>query len=282
MKKIILITLLCAFPFAGAHAEYLYLKDGQVIQGTIESEDAEGYNVKTKYQTKRVPRGDVTRIMFGERKMEPIFLLMNDGSSKKGFLVDQDAEKIIMREKENSPGEITVLKKDIRQMSASEIVPLNPSIYARAGYFFPLNSGGSELKPAPAFFAGSDINFQYIRNTRVLLEAGYADCGSSNSGLYMRFIPLIVSAKYYYTIGSSSFSVIPGITAGMTLIDFDDGENSKYRCFAGTAGGGAGFGYELMKNSLYVAGYTDYLFFSDRKKLLHTVTASISVSYRFK
>ncbi len=282
MRIFPVVVILCAFTYTGLYAEYLYLKDGQVIQGTIESEDAEGYTVKTKYQTKRIPRGDITRIMYGERKMEPIFLLMNDGSSKKGFLVDQDAEKIIIREKEDSPGEITVMKKDVRQISASEIVPLNPSVFVRAGWFLPLNSGGSKLKPAPVYFAGSDINFQYIANMRILLEAGYADCKSSNRNLDMRFVPLILSARYFYHIGSTSLSIIPGITAGVTLIDFNDGENSKYRCFAGTAGCIAGIGYEIVRNTFFVEGYSDYLLMSDRKKMLHTVTASLSFSYRFR
>lgn len=281
MKKYIITILLCIFTATALHAEYIYLKDGQVIQGTVESEDASGYKVKTKYQTRWISRGDVVRIMFGERKMEPIFLLMNDGSSKKGFLVDQDAEKIIMREKEDSPKEITVLKKDVKQTSGSEIVPLNPSINIRAGYFFPLNSGGSELVPSPAFFAGSDINFQYIKNTRILFEAGYINCESSNDGLTMRFIPLMVSLKYYYSIGSTAFIVVPGISAGMTLIDYNDGENSEYRGFAGTAGCGLGLSYEIIRNNLYIDAGSDYLLFSDRKSMLHAVTGSLSVSYRF-
>jgi len=281
MRKFIITILFCTSTWTLLSAEYLYLKDGQVIQGTIESEDSNNYKVKTKYQTKLIPRQDVIRIMFGERKMESIFLLMNDGTSKKGFLVEQDAEKIIMREKEDSPKEITILKKDVKQMSGSDIVQLNPSVYFKAGYFFPLNSGGAELNSAPAFFAGSDINFQYIKNTRVLLEAGYISCGSSNDGLTMRFIPLLLSLKYNYYIGQSSFSVIPGITTGMTLIDYNDGENSEYRGFAGTFGCGLGFGYEVIKNSLYMALSSDYILFRDREGMLHSAAGSLAVSYRF-
>ena len=283
MKKFILvIIILCATAFTALHAEYIYLTDGQVIQGTVVSEDKDYYTVETKYQTRRIARDEVIRIMYGERKMEPLFLIMNDGTVRRGFLVDQDADKIIMREKEDSPNEITILKKDIRQMSASEIIPLNPSVYLRAGYFYPFNSGGSELDGAPAYFAGSDFNFQFINNVRILVEAGFINCESSNPGLFMRIIPLQVSPKYYYSIGSTQFSLIPGISAGISLIDYDDGENSQYRGFVGTAGCSMGVGYEIIRNTLYTAVSMDYMFFHDGEEMLHSLMASFALSYRFK
>lgn len=282
MKKFVLMLILCAVPFTALRAEYLYLKDGQVIQGEIVSEDAAFYTVKTKYQVRKVARDDVLRIMYGERKMEPIYLIMNDGTTRKGFLVDQDSEKVIIREREDSAKEISIPKSEIRQMSAGEIVPLNPSIYLRGGYFIPLNSGGARLNSAPAIFAGSDMNFPFIRNTRVLIESGYINCDSPNQGMTMRFIPLLLSLKYHWQIGSSPFTIIPGITSGITLIDFNDGENSEYRVFAGTAGCSIGAGYEFIRNTLYSSVTADYLLFNDREATLHTLTVSASVSYRFK
>ena len=279
MRRLFLIILFCIFAWSGLHAEYLYLKDGQVIQGTIESEDANGYNVKTKYQTKWVPRGDVVRIMFGERKMEPIFLLMNDGTTKKGFLVDQDAEKIIIRDKEDSPKEITILKKDVKQMSGSEIVKLSPSITVKAGYFFPLNSGNAELKAAPFVMAGSDMTFVYMKNIRVMAEAGYAKCEGEYKDFYMMFVPLLASASY--NIGFNRFYIAPGITAGTTLIDYNNGETGKSREFALTAGCRLGLIYEIVDNSLYLSLNSDYMYMADKGGNLHTAAATAGISYRF-
>lgn len=284
MNRIIRITVFVSILFAvssyGAFAEYIYLKDGQIVQGTIVSEDATGYSIKTRYQTKWIPRNDVIRIMYGERKLEPISLLMNDGSTINGFLVDQDAEKVIMRKKEDSPEETTVLKSTIRQMSGSEIVPLDPSIFVRAGVFAPLNSRGSKLKPAFCFFAGSDITFQWIKNIRLLAEAGYARNKSAHSGLYMQFVPVQASAIYDIRV-AGNFHIMPKISGGVSIVDFNDGEGTKERSVAGMGGAGAGFVYEISERHLYAGLWGDYFVMRDKSALLHGYSATGGVSYRF-
>jgi hypothetical protein len=146
LQRMIALCALMLIP-ALLNAEFIYLKDGQVIQGAIIAEDAQFYTVKTKYQTRKIARDDVIRIMYGERKMERVYLLLNDGTRDGGYLVDQDAEKIILRDTETSPKERIVLKSKVKQMSSSEIIPLEPSLTFRGGIFLPFNSEGAKLKP---------------------------------------------------------------------------------------------------------------------------------------
>ena len=277
MKKVALAVILL-FSFT-LKAEFLYLKDGQVIQGKIISEDAESYTVQTKYQTRRVNRTEVTRIMYGERKLERIYLLMRDGTKMDGYKVDEDAEKVLIREKEDSPREISISKKDIKQMSQTEIIPLNPSINARLGIFYPLNSQGSKLKPAIGIYLGSGMNFQLIKDTRINFEAGYAKNKSEHSGLYMRFIPLTASMEKNINFGRLHLN--PKFTLGGVILDYDDGETDPQREFAFLAGVGFSSAYEVIERTFFITFDIEYQLILDKKGKLHCLLPTLGASYRF-
>ena len=277
MKKIALAAALL-FSFA-LKAEFLYLKDGQVIQGKIVSEDAESYTIQTKYQTRRVNRNEVTRIMYGERKLERIYLLMRDGTKMDGYKVDEDSEKVLIREKEDSPREISISKKDIQQMSQTEIIPLNPSINARLGIFYPINSQGSKLKPAIGIYLGSGMNFQFIKDTRINFEAGFAKNESEHAGLYMRFIPVTASIQKNINFGKLSFN--PKFTVGGVILDYDDGETDPKREFAFLTGAGFSSAYEIVERTFFITLDAEYQLIFDKKGKLHCLLATLGASYRF-
>ncbi len=274
-----LLAIIFLFLWTHLDAEMIYLKDGQVLKGRIVRETNNEITVRTRFQTKRIRRGDIIRIMYGERKMEKIYLLMKDGTTRTGFLVDQDASKVIIREKEDSAEEITIGKSGIKQMSTSgEIIPLNPSIRIRGGYFYPLNSRGAKLKPARSVFAGSDMNIQFIRNTRLILEAGYIKSQGESEGLTMRFIPLTAGLMYDLPLGS--FHLVPRLSVGTSIIDFNDGEGETSRSFAFASLGGIGLTYELLDRHLYAGLWPEYTMMRDGKGTLHTITVSLGITYR--
>jgi hypothetical protein len=277
----LLLTLTVVLLFASAiSAEMIYLKDGQVVQGKITAEGTNDITVQTKFQTKRINRNDILRIMYGERKMEKIYLLMNDGTTQTGFLVDQDASQVIIRDKEDSPKERTIPKTQIKQMSTSgEIVPLDPSISVRGGMFYPFNSRGAKLKPAAMVFAGSDFNVQFIRNMRFIAEAGWAKNKSKQKGVSMQFIP--IQAGFIYDIAFSRFHIMPKATFGTSIIDFDDGEGDQERSFAFSSFVGAGFVYELSERHFYIGLWPSYTYMRDKSGNLHGIDASFGAAYRF-
>jgi hypothetical protein len=284
MKRITLIfivTFISVLSETAVFAEFIYLNDGQVLQGKIVSEDTKEIVVETKFQKRTIRRDDVLRIMYGERKMEKVFLLMNDGTLRNGFKVDEDATQIFMRDTEDSPKEYTIPKSQIKQISGNEIVLLSPSIAVRLGIFMPLNSKGAKLKAGPAVYAGSDITLQTLKNIRVLGEVGYSKCGSSHAGLYMQFIPAQACAYYNIPLSSSPLYLCPKISLGVTMIDFNDGEGSKTRSFAGHIGFGAGIVYEISKEHLYAGLWSDCVVMRDSSSTLYGVSATLGISYRF-
>ena len=270
---------LCAMITSALHAEVIYLKDGQVVTGVIVAETTEDITVKTKYQMKRIKRADVTRIMYGERKMERITLLMNDGTTIKGFLVDQDAEKYIIRDKEDSPEERTIPKSSVSQTSGGDIVPLAPTIMLRGGVFYPVNSGGSKFKPAAFGMASGDVTFRWIPNLRVIVEAGFSRCTGDTSGLYGQFVPLQVGG--YYDVPFGAFHLQPKMAIGTTMFDFNDGEGSSSRSFAFSSSAALGLVYEIVDRHFYIGLWPEYYFLRDSSDMLHSVSASIGLGYRF-
>ena len=79
MKKRLMVIITAAMLICSlnAYAEMVYLKDGQVISGKIISEDRVWITVKSKYQTVRFKRSEIKRIMYGDRKMEEIYIDSN-------------------------------------------------------------------------------------------------------------------------------------------------------------------------------------------------------------
>lgn len=277
----LLVTLSVILSFASSiYAEMIYLKDGQVVQGKIVGEGTNDITVQTKFQTKKISRNEILRIMYGERKMEKIYLLMNDGTTQTGFLVDQDASQVIIRDKEDSPKERTVAKTLIKQMSTSgEIVPLDPSIAVRGGVFYPFNSKGAKLKAAPIVFGGSDFNLQFIKNTRFIAEAGWVKSKSKQKGVTMQIIP--IQAGLIYDFSYSRLHLMPKVTFGTSIIDFNDGEGDQERSFAFSSFSGLGLVYELAERHFYAGLWAEYAYMKDKSSYLHGMDVSLGFSYRF-
>ena len=217
--------------------------------------------------------------MYGERKMEKITLLMNDGTTVKGFLVDQDAEKYIIREKENSPEERTIPKSQVSQTSGGDIVPLAPTVMLRGGVFYPLNSGGSKLKPSAFGMLSCDMTFRWIPKFRVLAESGFSRCSGKTSGLYEQFVPLLAGGVYDIAFGS--FHLNPKLSLGTTMIDFNDGEGSSTRSFAFSASASIGFVFEAVDRHFYLGLWPEYYFMRDSSDMLHCAAATFGMGYRF-
>ncbi len=226
--------------------EIIYLKDGQVLKGAIIHEDKESITLQTKYQARKIYRDHIKRILYGDRAMEKINILLRNGKILRGFLVDQDAEKVIFREKRDSTEEVTLRKVSIKQMSPDEIKLLSPDIFFHLGYYLPVSKGKTELSISPLYTLGSGINFIWINRTRLTLEAGYSRIrGKENKDEYMQNIPVTLNSLY--SIPFAHFNLVPKIGMGCVISEFKDSENNRYRSYDLTAGMGAGMEYGLTK-----------------------------------
>ena len=162
-------------------AEIVYTKDGQVIKGNIIRENRRYVYIKTKYQVKRIKRRLIKRILFGDREMERVFIVMNDGTTIRGYLIDQNSKKIYLRKDKNSAKETVILKRKVRQMSRDVLIPLEPDFSIRAGIFVPFMPTGSKLKLAPIFRGVFSFNLPWFNRTRLGIESGYVKSYSDSN-----------------------------------------------------------------------------------------------------
>jgi hypothetical protein len=279
-RAVVIFILVIFFLPIRAIAETIYLKDGQILKGSIVDENSKTIFLKTRYHTRKIYRDHILRIMYGNRDLESVYLHLKDGSLINGFLVDQDSEKIIFRTEKNSPDEKTILKSNIRQISGEEIKLLYPDISFSAGIYYPVNSGGAALSPAPVYFAGSGFNFTPIDNSRILFEIGYTKSRSSeNSGRAFQFIPLTVNALY--SIQMSSLNIVPRAGVGAAMVSFDDGEGGEYTGYDFTASLGAGIDYIVKRYGIRITIITEYNVILEGTETLGSLILRAGFNYRF-
>jgi sRNA-binding regulator protein Hfq len=261
------------------NSEIIYMKDGQIFKGPVIKEDRTTVTVKTSFQTKQIYREHISRILYGDREMESINILLKNGTLLKGFLVDQDKNQVVFREKRNSPRERTILKSNISQISPEEILLLYPRIYVHTGYFVPLAAGKTELTASPLFMIGTGMNFTWIENTRIALEAGYTKSrGKENSDEYMEFIPVIAGMKYLIKV--SCFSIIPKLGVGMGILQFNNGEGSGHRSYDFLTGLGVGLVHEFRKSGLSAGLWGEYIIMYE-ERTYNSVFLKAGFGYRF-
>ncbi len=280
----ILILLIIAAGIAyvlPVHAEIIYLKDGQVLKGSIVFENKKIVKVKTKYMTRILKRAHIKRVLYGERDMEQIYILLTDDTVIQGFLVDQDATKVVYRIKKNSPKDITISKTKVVQLSREEIKLLNPDVYVKPGLFIPLNIKGAKIQPAFGLLAGSSLTFSYIKGMRAFFEAGYSKCiDSEDSSRYVQFIPILVGFNYTIPI-LNRLSVVPKLGVGLTIVDFIDNEGDEARGFDFTATAGVGTVFRLIPKLVDVGVYADYFMIIEKDSQFHNIMVSGMVSVKF-
>jgi sRNA-binding regulator protein Hfq len=263
-----------------SYTEIIYLKDGQVLRGAITHEEKESVTIKTKHQVRKIYRDHIKRILYGDRPMEKIHILLRNGKILKGFLVDQDAEKVIFRKMKDSAEEMTIRKFNIKQISPDEIRLLSPDIFFRFGYYFPMSKGRTGLSISPIYTLGSGINFIWIKRTRVELETGFSRIrGKNDKDKYLQIIP--VSLRATHAVPFSYVTIIPVIGAGYALLEFKDSENNKSKSYDPTASIGIGMEYPLMEKRFNIGVRLEYNMIFEKDTVFKSVIARAGIDFLF-
>jgi hypothetical protein len=282
-------------------AEIVYLNDGQIIKGSIVREDKTHITVKTKFLTRKIVRKNITRILFGQREMEKVYILFKDESILEGFLVDQDNKKVIFRPGKKTATEKIYEKTNIVQISSTPIYLFKPRVSARFGYFIPFVSGKSNLNAAPVFLAAYDILFPWPKGSRIIFEAGVSRMESdTNKNLFLQTIP--ISAQFLYEIpvlkgiqlfnkdAKFSASTAKHLTKlwlknragfGTVWSNFETGEGEKYSGLHYMFLFGLGVSYPVFTPNVRVAFDTDYVIMKDSKKTQHNLWFTLGGTYKY-
>ncbi len=266
-------------------AEILHLHDGQVLNGSIVKETKKYIIFKTEFQTKKIKHKDIKRIVYGEHKLEQIYLHLKNGNIVHGYIADQNADVIKIKANPQDKNEITILKSSIKEMSQQKIVPMQVSAKVRAGLFMPLNSSGSNLQISPIFFGGSGMFFASTDAVRLHFEFGYTKPAGSIEESDTAGSPslqlLLFSVAFEYTYTTKHFSLVPVVGIGFANLKFDDGNSSSSSGFASIARAGLALQKDLFSKDFLVSLAAEYTPIYDTKTLLHSVVFSFGMDYRF-
>ncbi len=284
MKKIcFIINIFTLLLFtADLSAEIIRLKDGQVLNGEIIGRDERFITVKTRYQTRKIARYDLAAIEKEKTGLDRIYIFTRDNNVIAGFLVEQDSMRVEYKIKEDSPDTKTISKLDILQLSNEEIRPVDLEFTLKLCAFFPLNSGGAKLEPAPAVLAGAGFSSMFRRNLRFSLESGYVQSeNSKTSERYLKAVPVTLSAAYRFTV-PLGIEVTPKIGAGVSMFEFNDGEGDEFSStvLAGTAG--LQITYPVIPYKLHIGLFGDYLTFYDGSGFFNSAMSGFFVGLRFR
>lgn len=272
--------MLCALLAAGrVAAEIVYLKDGTVLKGTITEEAKKGITLKVGDSERKIPHNDIRRVLYGNREMEEVFILAVDGKITRGYMVDQDENAVIVRDRRDSPVERTIPKKDIREISRDAIYPVDLEFYLKPAGFIPLDSGGADLGMTGLYAVGMGFNSMLAPNLRFMLEAGFLRSNSSsNAGQSLRIIPVTLSLAY--GIVMERFSLVPRLGGGIGIAEFDTGEGDVMKSNLLEMTAGLGLVYRLSRRGISVGLWTEYAIFFDGADYFQGAAIGLSCGYR--
>ncbi len=263
-----------------AGAEIIHLKDGQVIRGEIVKK-GDGYiQVKTRYQVRLVRKSNIERIEEGGNSLRKIYMLTREGVVVKGYLVEQDSQRVVYKKNETSVENSTMSKLDILRMSEEEIRPVDLEFAFKPGIFFPFNSGGANLAPSTALMANLSFNSIVVPGLRAEIDSGFTRTENSDDPeRYMQVIPVTVSGIYPLRI-SRSFTFSPRLGAGMSMVEYNSGQGEELDGQIFTLTAGLKFQYSLIQRRFFIGVFFDYYMLWDSSGMLHTGIGGVALSYR--
>lgn len=119
----VILSILSFLIFSiSAHAESIFLKDGTIAEGTIESETDKVVKLKTvEGKLRDIPRRDVLRTLHHTDYTQKKYIYKTDKSLVEAFVVDEDKLTYTYRVDLNSASEFKILKSEINTISKTKI-----------------------------------------------------------------------------------------------------------------------------------------------------------------
>jgi hypothetical protein len=125
---IILIMLLAiTMPIS---AEYVFLKDGAIVEGTIISDAAGSVVIRDKdKKIRQIPRTNIMRILYTELYMGKVYVQKTDGKNVICYMVDEDRESYTFRKELYNPEEFKLKRDQVLFMARGNPTGLEGEAY---------------------------------------------------------------------------------------------------------------------------------------------------------
>ena len=146
MKKKGLLFLFAAlgvtFISTAIFGEYVFLKDGSIIEGAIISESSASVTIRdTQKKVLRIQRDNILRLLYTDIYMGKVYVQKNTGEVIACYMVDEDRESYTFRMDLYKPKEFKVLRDDVLFIARGNPTRLkvegNPKIFEVDLTWFP-------------------------------------------------------------------------------------------------------------------------------------------------
>jgi len=122
MKFIFYLVAVVLFVPYILYAESVFLKDGNIIEGSIQKEDDLNIEIQIlSGEIQLISRENIIRTLYHGKYKEKKFLNMNDGREFEAYIIDEDAEFYIVRKELKSSVEIKIAKDEVKSISRDRI-----------------------------------------------------------------------------------------------------------------------------------------------------------------
>jgi len=117
--KILTASILLLFALSvQSYAEFIFLTNGLIIEGTITGDATNYITVRTKdKKTEKINRSHIMRILYTEFKMSRVYIQKRDGEGLVAFLVDEDRTTYTFRKDLYKPEEFTIKREEVLFMA---------------------------------------------------------------------------------------------------------------------------------------------------------------------
>ncbi len=101
-----------------SYSEYVFIKDGSILDGTIASDSVESVTLRLKdNKIKQIPRSTIMRILYTELYMGKVYVQKTDGKNVICYMVDEDRETYTFRKELFNPAEFTIKRDQVLFMA---------------------------------------------------------------------------------------------------------------------------------------------------------------------
>ena len=118
-RKTILLTMIITLASVmHSYAEFVFLKDGTIIQGVISSDSASAVIIVDKEKKRQnVSRNNIMRILYTDLYLGKIYVQKTDGKNEICYMVDEDRDTYTFRRELYSPEEFTIRRDQVLFMA---------------------------------------------------------------------------------------------------------------------------------------------------------------------
>jgi len=126
LKRIVSAFIAAMILAAPLSAEYIFLKDGTILKGTIVSDTAATVNLRLEdRRMQRIHRSNIMRILYTDLYMGKVYIQKIDGKSIVAYMVDEDRETYTFRMEIYKPEEFKLRRDQVLFMARGNPTGLN-------------------------------------------------------------------------------------------------------------------------------------------------------------